>query len=206
MLKRVAVFGLFVGALLVGTSQAQAAQIVGSISMSSFILVPGNAVLYVDAAGAQTSIDTATGLDFTQTGALSAGPGLFFVNSVTGNFAVMGGTTGTMNDFMFNAPAITHYSNVPFLFQSGPNGFGFTANNVHIVNQGGGFLDLRGAGVFTLTGFDPTPGEFRWTSSATGGAFSFSATESTVPEPGSMVLLGTGLLGLGRAIRRRFAQ
>lgn len=205
MLKRVSVFGLCVGALLVGTSQAQAASIAGSISMAS-ISISGEPVLYVDAAGALTSINTATGLDFTTTGALSAGPGNYIVNFADGNFAGMGASFGTMNDFMFNGPAITHYSSAPFVFQSGVNGFQFRVSNVNIITQGGGFLDLRGAGVFSLNGFDDTIGEFRWTSSATGGAFSFSATESTVPEPGSMVLLGTGLLGLGRAIRRRFAQ
>jgi hypothetical protein len=36
--------------------------------------------------------------------------------------------------------------------------------------------------------------------------FSTDISDSPVPEPGSMVLLGSGLLGLGGAIRRRFAR
>jgi hypothetical protein len=92
-------------------------------------------------------------------------------------------------------------------------GFSFYVDSMNVINHSGGFLDLRGTGVFTLNGFDPTPGVFRWQANQTsvGGivnVFSFAGTEITtaVPEPGSMLLLGTGLLSLGSALRRKLAR
>jgi len=69
-------------------------------------------------------------------------------------------------------------------------------------------LSFTGAGFFTATGFDQTPGTFTFTTQETNGqtstTFSASAISSPIPEPASLALVGSGLLGAVGLIRRRF--
>jgi PEP-CTERM motif len=94
----------------------------------------------------------------------------------------------------------------------------FNGGNTDVVLGFGN--DSKDANLLTLFGVTPPP--TGWTASAnlgfflgsqvpTGNPFTSSAigsgdvsnSPSPVPEPGSLLLLGTGLLGLGGAIRRR---
>jgi hypothetical protein len=67
-------------------------------------------------------------------------------------------------------------------------------------------LDLVYSGTATLTGFDPTPGMWTVTVNQFGnlvGSFSASTVATPTPEPTTLAILGTGLLGLGFLRRRR---
>ena len=82
-------------------------------------------------------------------------------------------------------------------------GFSFDLTNIQVAYQQVNQLGLVGSGILSKEGFSDSIAT--WDINITDGksAFSFS-TSSSVSEPGTMLLLGAGLIGWGLTGRRKF--
>jgi hypothetical protein len=118
-------------------------------------------------------------------------------------------------DFSSIAPGTSVTMAAPWIFNpstSTPSlwsvdGFKFDLTSCVIVSQSSTFLNISGVGTISATGFDPTPGTWSFTSSASRGqpqtTFGFQTQTAAVPEPGTLTLLAFGAGGLIASRRRR---
>ena len=100
-----------------------------------------------------------------------------------------------------------------FTFISGANTGTFTFTDVYIITDSGYILSLNGDGWLTLTGKDKTYAVFTASGADSGGSyglnssgFDFNIQANPTPEPGTLTLFGTGLLGLAGMLRRKFMR
>ena len=145
--------------------------------------------------GGTTPAD-ATGIDFL---------GGLTMYGNTGNYAEVSPLTPvTFQDFTFSPDLSPSPVDPLWQFVYDGKTYSFVMNSV-TASSGVNSLTLDGTGMLAITGFDDTPGNWIFTTQGQSATLSFSAT-SSVPEPGTILLLGGGLLGLAFYGRRRMSK
>jgi PEP-CTERM motif len=219
MLKRIVTIGAMAAMTCAFAQKTEAASLIfGTISISgSYIpVIAGNCGTQAACqTTGMTTLGAATGLDFiTSNGITSPGvAGDYRVGGTTGDFTTAGiisgnnGEMGTIKDISLTGTNLNGFSTTPILLFQLNNSGNFSFDLLTLTfTQSANQIDILGTGTLHLLGYLDTPGRFYFSNQGTGiGSFTFSATDASlaaVPEPGTLLLLGTGLFGLATVVRR----
>jgi hypothetical protein len=131
------------------------------------------------------------------------------IGAESGSFSVLSNCIGCVTMTSFTTATAT-----PFTMYTATEGaistaLSVTSKTFDFVPGVAGAIDtltVMGAGTLTLTGFDPTPGNYVLTTQGPTGVnvtFSVTSMANAVPEPASLAILGGALAGFGLLRRRR---
>lgn len=184
------IVALLAGAMLMLATSSMASPISGNISFVGDLNLTGDS--------SPVLASNATGIDF--------------VSAITyggkgGDYAsVPLGTPVTFSDFTFYPSSLLPINDL-WSFTSGGKTYNFDLLAVTASHDPVNTLALNGTGLLEITGFDNTPGTWSLTTQdGKEGTLTFSSQASAVapvPEPGSVMLLGVGLLGFAIFGKRR---
>ena len=142
------------------------------------------------------------GSDTVSSGGIAfSNPGL--ITTSTGNFAAFGNFVDQVT--MANIPAAV---TTPFNLITGASGLALTDGLVYDVtsysySNNGTNTTVTGVGTMELNTYTNTTYAFDLTTQDNGGSISSFSLSAVAPEPSSLLLLGTGLLGLAFVVYRK---
>jgi hypothetical protein len=188
-MRRIGWFILLLFAVLSFSTAAHASSVTGSIAFGGF----GNFNVRDNSGPLVDDWSTGTGVQF------SSPPNAIVTNSKSGTFAIvplktdvsfLDFNTSSTNSKLWSFTDSTY--DYEFVLSSASR-VSSSVNSIVFTGTGDFYIFQKGT---AIPGYDKTPGTFDFTANKTSGAVSFSASSAAVPIPGSVLLLGSGLLGL----------